>query len=297
MATPSPKRPAAKPSFGTWLALGNVALTLVLTVLVVQWRGESAEDEQARARDAVTGAARALAQSVADDLVRVDGVLRSAVAAFEREPDDRFAADGPLAGVLSDLRAGLADADVLLVSDANGDVRLGLPPGAPAANLAGRDFVAAARTVPAAALPVVSRPWVGTVSGTWGISIARPLRAADGAFLGTVHANLGSAYLARRLAGAPLGPDGIAALRTAELALIARVTTEGESTDGLGTATVSAGLKAAVAREPAGGHIVSRSPRDGVVRGVAYQRVAGFPLYVIVAQGTGDAFADAAAKQ
>jgi hypothetical protein len=271
----------------TWLALGNVVLALVLTVFVIQWRGESAEEEQVRAREAVTGAARTLAHDVNDDLVRVDGVLKSAVAAFERDPEG-------LASVLADLRAGLADADALLVCDVDGNVRLGLPPGAAPPNMADRDFFVAARTAEGAALPVVSKPWIGKVSGQWGISIARPLRTRDGAFAGTVHATLGSAYLARRLAGVPLGPDGIVALRTADLALIARSTVDGVSNEGLGTATTSAGLKAAVASQPAGGHVVSRSPRDGVVRGVAYQRVAGFPLYVILGQGTGDAFAEVA---
>lgn len=298
MASHPPPPKSARPSAGTWLALGNVVLTLVLTVFVVQWRGESAEDEQSRAREAVTGVARTLAHDVNDDLVRVDGVLKSAVAAFERAPTAPLGPDHPLAAALSDLRAGLADADVLLVCDAQGKVRLGLPKGAPPIDLAGRDFFLAARDAPpAAALPVVSKPALGPISAKWGVSIARPLRAPDGTFVGTVHADLGSAYLAKRLAAVPLGQDGVVALRTADLLLLARVTTEGVSEEGLGTPTASSRLKDAVAGQPSGGHIVSRSPRDGVVRGVAYQRVAEFPLYVIVGQGTGDAFADVAAKQ
>ena len=297
MANPPPRTTSGKPGIATWLALGNVVLTLVLTAFVVQWRGESAEDEQGRAREAVTGAARTLAHDVNDDLLRVDGVLKSAVAAFERAPAAGFGPDHPLATILPDLRAGLADADVLFVADAQGDVRLGLPAGARPVNLAGRDFFAAARDASQGTLPLVSRPTLGPLSGKWAISIARPLRAPDGTFVGTVHADLGSAYLARRLAGVPLGQDGVVALRTADLALVARATTEGISEEGLGSPSASPRLRDAVAGQPAGGHIVSRSPRDGVVRGVAYERVAGFPLYVIVGQGTGDAFADAAAKQ
>ena len=295
MATsPTPKKSA--PGAAVWLALGNVVLTAVLAVLVVQWRGENVEAEQARARDAVTAPAHALAQSVGDDLVRIDGVLKAAIAAFEREPVAGISERGELAQVLQDLRAGLAEADVLVVCDAAGDVRLGRPAGAAAVNLGARDFFLAAKAAAPESLPVVSKPWIDPVSGKWGISIARPLRAPDGAFVGTVHADLGSAYLARRLAGMPLGPDGVVALRTLELALVARMTTEGVSNDGLGSTAGSGALKKAVTDQPAGGHFESRSPRDGVVRAIAYRRVPNFPLYVIVGQGTQDAPADVVAK-
>lgn len=279
-----------------WLIAGNVVLVLALTFLAVKWHGEAREVEELRAREAVAGVARALAQAVNGDMARVDTVLKSAVAAFERAPGrgpSAFSEGSPLAIALPDLRAGLQDADVLLITDADGNVRLGLPGGTPSANQADRDFFIAARDADLAALPVVSKPWLGRVSGRWGVSIARPLRTPDGKFVGTVHATLGSEYFARRLATVPLGQDGIVALRTADMSLIARITTGGLSNEGLGSAKVSAALKAAVAARPLGGDLVSRSPRDGVQRAVAYQRVPGFPLYVVVGQGTGDWIADA----
>jgi hypothetical protein len=280
-----------------WLIVGNVVLVLALTFLAVKWHGEARETEELRAREAVAGVARALAQGVNGDMARVDTVLKSAVAAFERAPGhsapSALSEGSPLALALPDLRAGLQDADVLLISDADGNVRLGLPSGAPSANQADRDFFIAARDANPAALPVVSKPWLGRVSGKWGVSIARPLRTPEGKFVGTVHATLGSEYFARRLATVPLGQDGIVALRTADMSLIARITTGGLSNEGLGSANVSNALKAAVAARPAGGDLVSRSPRDGVQRAVAYQRVPGFPLYVVVGQGTGDWIADA----
>ncbi|MFT3956944.1 MAG: hypothetical protein QM722_21950 [Piscinibacter sp.] len=277
-----------------WLAIGNVVLTLVLTFLVVKWRSESNQAEQTRAREAVSTVALALAQGVHSDLVRVDGVLKSSVAAFERAPQRGLVDGSALAVELPDLRAGLLDADALLVCDADGNVRMGIAKDAPPVNLADRDFFIAARSSGPSDLPVVSGPWVGRVSGKWGVSIARPLRSPNGQFAGTVHATLGSEYFARRLASVPLGQDGIVALRSADLSLIARVTTEGLSNEGLGSANVSAALKAAVAARPMGGDLVSRSPRDGVERAVAYQRVPGFPLYVIVGQGTADLIADGA---
>lgn len=291
---PPPSRPATH-NVAWALAIGNVVLTLALTVLLVQWRGETREAEQLRAREAVSSVARALAQGVNGDLTRIDGVLKSAVAAFERAPERGLVEGSPLAVELANLRAGLSDADVLLVCDADGNVRLGRPKAAPRINLADRDFFIAARTADPSALPVVSRPWVGRVSGKWGISIARPLRTADGKFAGTVLATLGSEYLARRLASVPLGQDGVVALRSADMSLIARFTNEGLSNEGLGSINISPALRAALAAQPMGGELVSRSPRDGVERAVAYQRVPGFPLYVIVGQGTGDFIADTAA--
>ena len=295
MTTQPPPSRSATHNVAWALAVGNVVLALALTVLLVKWRGESREIEQLRAREAVTSVARALAQGVNGDMQRIDGVLKSAVTAFERAPERGLVEGSPLAVELANLRAGLLDADVLLVCDADGNVRLGRPKGAPRVNLADRDFFIAARTSDPSALPVVSKPWVGRVSGKWGVSIARPLRTPDGKFAGTVHANLGSEYLARRLASVPLGQDGVVVLRTADMSLIARFTTEGLSNEGLGSTNISAALKAALAAQPMGGDLVSRSPRDGVERAVAYQRVPGFPLYVIVGQGTGDFIADTAA--
>lgn len=292
---PPPSRFAAR-NMAEWLAVGNVILALVLAFLVVKWRGESAAIDQLRARAAVTSVARALAQGVNGDLVRVDGVLKSAVAAFERAPHRGLAEDSPLAIELPDLRAGLLDADVLLVSDADGNVRLGLPKGASPAPQGDRDFFIEARSAAPTTLPVVSKPWLGRISGKWGITLARPLRTPDGTFVGTVHATLGSEHFARRLASVPLGQDGIVVLRTADMALIARITTEGVSNEGLGSTEISAALKAAVAAQPMGGDLVSRSPRDGVERALAYERVPGFPLYVIVGQGTGDLIAGAAGR-
>lgn len=280
-----------------WLIVGNVVLALALSFLAVRWHGETREVEQSRAREAVAGVARALAQGVNGDMARVDTVLKSAIAAFERAPGRALAQGSPLAIELPDLRAGLLDADDLLISDADGNVRLGLPNGALPANQADRGFFIAARDADPAALPVVSKPWLGRASGKWGVSIARPLRTPDGKVVGTVHATLGSEYFARRLATVPLGQDGIVALRTADMSLIARITTGGLSNEGLGSANVSAALKAAVAARPLGGDLVSRSQRDGVQRAVAYQRVPGFPLYVVVGQGTGDWIADAEASR
>lgn len=291
--TPSPASGSSRDR-GRWLAVINVVLTLALTVLVVKWRAENVQLDESRARESVASAARTLAQAVDGDVARIDGVLRSAVAAFERGGLQGLAPDGPLAAELADLRAGVPDAAVVLVADAEGTVRLGRAPDAPPLNLAGHDFFVAARSADASSLPIVSKPWVGRSGAKWGISIARPLRTPDGQFAGTVHATLGSEYLGRRLASVPLGQDGVVALRTADMALVARVTPEGLSNEGLGSAQVSPGLKAAVAARPNGGDLVSRSVRDGVARAVAYQRVPGVPLYVIVGQGTGEFTADVA---
>lgn len=269
-----------------WLVLSNMAAAVLLTVLLALWVGDSRRDALERAQDNVRHVSGVVAQAVHGDIARVDLALQSLVAAFARTPGSSFAADGPTGIALANLRAALTEADALLISDAQGVVQLGQPADMPPVQLSDRDFFIAARDAPPNAAPVLSQPWVGRVSRKWVISVARALRHADGRFAGVVHANLSSERFARQFASVDLGQEGAIALRTEQLALVARITPQGAVTEGLGTSKVSAALRAALAANPKSGVYLVRRPDDGEERASAYQRVEGYPLYVIVGTGT-----------
>ena len=270
-----------------WLVLSNMAAAVLLTGLLALWIGDSRHAALERAQDNVRNVSSVVAQAVQGDIARVDLALQSLVAAYARAPGSGFAADGPTGIALANLRAALTEADALLISDAQGVVQLGKPADMPPVLLNDRDFFIAVRDAPpSTTAPVLSQPWVGRVSRKWVISVARALRNADGSFAGVVHANLSSERFARQFATIDLGQEGAIALRTEQLALVARITPQGAATEGLGTSKVSAALKAALAANPKSGVYLVRRPDDGAERASAYQQVEGYPLYVIVGTGT-----------
>jgi hypothetical protein len=101
-----------------------------------------------------------------------------------------------------------------------------------------------------------------------------------------VHANLSSERFARRFATVDVGQDGAIALRTGKLALVARVTQHGPATEGLGSTNVSPRSMVALAANPVSGTFLARAALDGIERAVAYQRVEGHDLIVIVGSTT-----------
>lgn len=271
---------------GVWLVITNMAAAALLSGLFTLWVGDSRQAALERAQDNVRNVAGAVAQRVHGDIARVDLALQSLVSAYARNPQRGFEPKGPIGIELADLRAVLTEVDALLISDAQGGVQLGKPADMPPVQVSDRDFFIAARDTVATAAPVLSQPWVGRVSGKWVISVARALRNADGSFAGVVHANLSSERFSRQFAEVDLGQEGAIALRTDSLALVARITPQGPITEGLGGANVSAQLKAALAENPKSGVYMVRRKADGAERASAYQRVEGYPLYVIVGTGT-----------
>ena len=272
---------------GMWLVLSNMAAAVLLAGLLALWISDSRRAAIARAQDKAGDVARMLAGGIQGDIARIDLGLQSLVTAYARAPERGFAPDGPLGIALADLRAAMPEADALLATDAQGAVRLGrgadtqpLP-----LQLGDRDFFLAARASTGTA-PVLSEPWIRHASGKWVLSVARALRTPDGTFAGVVHADLSSERFARRFADIDMGQDGVISLRTGAMALVARVTSQGIATDGLGRTSVSSQVKAALAANPLFGTFQGRAVSDGVERAGAYQRVDGHALYVLVGSGT-----------
>ena len=79
-----------------------------------------------------------------------------------------------------------------------------------------------------------------------------------------------------------LGRYGAATIRNADLALVYRQPLPPAGAAGVGSNGVSAALRQAIAAQPETGDYAAATAMDGVARINAYQRVDGYPLYVLV---------------
>ena len=116
-------------------------------------------------------------------------------------------------------------------------------------------------------------------SGTWVITLTRPAAAAGAP---PVSVSIPVNQLGAVLERVSLGTHGAATIRTSDLALVYRQPMPPGGMDKIGNRDVSAALKAALANQPEAGDFAAPTALDGVARLNAYQRVDGYPFYVLV---------------
>ncbi|MBK7613899.1 MAG: diguanylate cyclase [Burkholderiales bacterium] len=146
-----------------------------------------------------------------------------------------------------------------------------------------------------AVMPGQASTWAaGHVTPAPGLRVRGPLKDAGGRWvmqLARASAQAGQAELSVDLPveqlGAildrvELGRHGAATIRNAELALVYRQPLPQPGTAGIGGNGVSAELRQAIAAQPEAGDYAAATAMDGVARINAYQRVDGYPLYVLV---------------
>ena len=257
-----------------WLVAGNVLVGALLLAAVALPLRDSRAVQLERATDATTNLVRTLAQTIEADVTRLDLALQSVVAA------------GPAMAAehLQTLRLWLPEAAALRLTDARGievDTAGTVDHGQRAF------FIQASQAAPDAGA-TLSGPWQRTPQGPWLITLARAVRHADGRLAGVIHGELQADQLGRRFEGVDVGTDGAIALRTTGLALLARQTSRGPATDGIGTATVSAALKDALRANPRSGAYIAVVVSDGIERSNAYQQVGAYPLLVLAGLGTAE---------
>ena len=180
----------------------------------------------------------------------------------------------------------------LRITNARGDViyGLGMVKGAHA-NLADRAYFAQLARDPHAGI-VISRPLVSRVSGEWEIVLARRIDARDGQFDGVVYATIPLQYFVDKFAAIDLGAHGVIALRDEQLGLIARWPSIHSMTQDVGTRTVAAGIRDAVASGATAGTYSGQAGSDGVERTMSYRRIGTLPMYIVVGLGKADYLAD-----
>lgn len=117
-------------------------------------------------------------------------------------------------------------------------------------------------------------PWVMALSRPW----QNPVTGARGRII----AELPVDRFQRVFGDLQLGPQGAAALRTAQLGLVLRHPMPDRPDEAVGVQSVSDRLREAVRAAPERGLFVNVNRIDGVERLVAYRRLRDYPFYVMV---------------
>lgn len=313
---PSPP-PARRPA--DWLphALGLLAAALLLALLLALMVGLSAWQERNRQHQRAAAAAQNLARlleaRVAEVLVKADLLLQAA-AVLASDTDGRAAEGAGLAApanapssapaaALPDVLSGLQD---LRLADADGRWRWrlgpaspGRPPDAPADLPAyPPDSEELQRTrAPAAPGLVITGPRRHSPDGPWLLVLSRAVHGADGRFAGLLSGDLPVARFDALLGAIDLGEHGAAALRTESMALVYRwpapvaapapAAAAGDAA--IGSTSVPAALREAIALNPLAGEFDAPAAPDGSPRIGAYRQVLGYPLIVLLDQPDGAA--------
>jgi diguanylate cyclase (GGDEF)-like protein len=130
----------------------------------------------------------------------------------------------------------------------------------------------------------VSMPHLDLASGRWVVDLALRIEHSDGRYAGAVVAPVPVDTLVAMLGAADVGPGGMVALRGGEsLELIARSPPVPDPTRKVVPPRV---LRDLIAQGAMAGTYRAKSPADGVERLVAYRRVPGYPLHILVGRST-----------
>ncbi len=271
-----------------WLVSANLVIVALLSVLVAVSVLANRSIYVERAKEHTSNIAATLSEGFRADIDRIDLALRTVASAHLRTSSRTPFDSEPMRAIMADMQSALPEIGGLRITDSSGNVRLGtgLEP-AQHMSVGDRSYFAQARTSDSAR-PVVSEPVLGRISKTWVVVVARPLRNPDGSFAGIVYANLSSDYFAAKFARVDVGSAGAISLRSEAMSLIARRSQQGIATTGIGDATVSDQLRAAIATNPRRGTYVAETALDQVERANTYERVGDHPLYVIVGLGTSE---------
>ena len=135
---------------------------------------------------------------------------------------------------------------------------------------------------------LISRPYVGRVSGRWVVVLARPILAADGRFLGALIASLELESLQKSLSSVQLGAHGAFSLRDADMGVILRFPEPKGIGANIGSRNISSQLAQMLERKMTSGAYRAVTPLDGIERTVSFTRSSAYPLFVNVGLSSQD---------
>ena len=269
--------------FAWVLVLSNAAILGVLFVLVVVSLKLSHGVYTGMARQSTENLVGTLGANIGSEIRLIDNALNASIQQLNRlEESDELDAV-VVARIANEQTSLIPQIDPIRITDAQGWV-LNVGSVSPV-SVADRDYFLAARAAPGRL--IISEPVQSRVNQLWGIAIARARIGSDGSFRGLVYSYLPSDYFVNLLDDYALGPAGAVTLRSESLQMIARYTTNPQTSGaGIGSALVSSELKSALAANPQKGYFEARTAADGVHRISAYQRVPGYPLLLLVGMAT-----------
>ena len=129
------------------------------------------------------------------------------------------------------------------------------------------------------------------LSPEWSLIMARRIEGADGEFIGVVFATVPVEAIGSALPKVDLGPSGVVTLRTADLAQVIRVPALNVPDGGVNSREVPGAALDLMRERPGLEHYAFQAvtPRDGIERLYAYQKLRDAPFWISVGRSPGDA--------
>ena len=191
----------------------------------------------------------------------------------------RYQALGSGLDIVTDLRQGLRPGplyNLFTIVDEQGDMVLSSRPFQPT-RLADREHIRVHMQRDSGEL-YISKPVLGRVSKKWSIQMTRRINHADGRFKGVVVVSMDPYYFTRLYDEVDLGDNSSTELVGSDGVVRARrvgaVDTIGQDIGGSKVFSLMQGKTR--------GGFTERSPVDGILRFYAFEKLAGYPLYMLV---------------
>lgn len=201
----------------------------------------------------------------------------------------RYQALGNRLDIVADLQQGLNPGplyNLFTIVDERGDTVLSSHPFKPT-NLADREHIRVHMQRDSGEL-YISKPVLGRVSKKWSIQMTRRINHADGRFKGVVVVSMDPYYFTRLYDEVDLGDNSSITLVGSDGVVRARrvgaVNTIGQDVDGSKVFSLMQGNTR--------GSFIERSPVDGTLRIYAFEKLANYPLYMLVGLDRNTVLAD-----
>lgn len=275
-------------SFTKRLVAGILLLNLLVIGLAAYTIHEDRLERERRARITAQNLSLLLARDLSAVFDRSDLVLRTVVDEIERQLAAGAIQRVHLDTFLRQQQSYLPEINSLRVSDKDGLIRYGegLPAGKPV-DISDREHFILQRGNPKAGL-VIGRPIQTRISKAWSIPVTRRINRPNGDFAGIVSIIIPAAYFVEKFSVLDLGSQGVIAMRSAEHISMARFPEMREGGGAIGQFAISDQLRSLLEDNPSSVSYVAPSPADRIERFFSYQKLAGYPLYLITGLGTQD---------
>ncbi len=236
---------------------------------------------------------RLVAQSIEDEVTRIDLGLRVVVDEWSRQQATGRIDALALTNFLQRQLERLPMADGLRIVDAQGKVIFGADEDLPSGiSLTDRDYFIVLRDTPAPGL-VISKPVLGKISGKWVLIFARQLSSHDGKFAGIVIAPVMLEWFEKKFAQLDVGEKGTVVFRgnaSREFDMLGRLPPAGPA-GYVGQTKVSPQFREMITANPQGGTYEAFAGADNIRRTFSYQAVGAYPLITLVGLSTDDILA------
>lgn len=271
------------------MGLAGLLIAVLWLAVGIELRHDAATT-RASVETQVTNLARAFEEHVLRTTSGIDQALQHLRAEIEHDPKS-------LDRQVTLLRRSLPREFVVQIGtiDASGRLAysdLGLPP--EPSNLGDREHFKFHRDTAEDVL-FITKPVLGRVSGKWSLQFTRRLYGPGGAFAGVIVMSVAPDYFTRFYQSIDVGDHGAVTLLGHDGVIRARATRTPPAKEPMGLKLTNRPFLDPAG--PAAGIYEMATIVDGVVRIVAYRRIASIPLTVLVSVGKDEALSAAVDRQ